>query len=83
MRYKLTQMIYLNSDLSGNTSTGTTQDVPSTLLPMAGQGIPVQRTSSVLATKGSFKRNKKHSDITEPKTQQEHFLKTGPVDKHW
>jgi len=48
---------------------------------MVGQGIPVQRTSSVLATKGSFKRNRKNSDITEPKKQQEHFPKTGIIEK--
>ena len=31
---------------------------------MGGQGIPVQRTSSVLATKGSFKRNRKSDNET-------------------
>ena len=46
-------------DLSGKSSTGISNDDPSSLIPMAGQGIPVQRTSSVLATKGSFKRNRK------------------------
>ena len=48
---------------------------------MVGQGIPVQRTSSVLATKGSFKRNRKNGDITETKKQQEHFPKTGLLEK--
>ena len=46
---------------------------------MVGQGIPVQRTSSVLATKGSFKRNRKNSDITEPRKQQDQ--KTGIIEK--
>lgn len=35
---------------------------------MAGQGIPVQRTSSVLATKGSFKRNRKSDNETKDET---------------
>ena len=34
-------------------------------MPLVGQGIPVQRTSSVLATKGSLKKNGSGSGIGE------------------
>ena len=55
-------------DLPGNSSAGISHDDPSSLIPMAGQGIPVQRTSSVLATKGSFKRNRKSDNETKDET---------------
>ena len=79
--------IYLNyekyqssSELSGNSTSGITQEYPTriaqdvntTLMPMVGQGIPVQRTSSVLATKGSFKRTRGNSDLTESNKTPEH-----------
>ena len=41
-------------------------------MPMVGQGIPVQRTSTVLATKGSFKRNRGNRDLTENNNTTEH-----------
>ena len=51
-------------ELPGNSTTGVSHDDPSSLIPLGGQGIPVQRTSSVLATKGSFKRNRKSDNET-------------------
>ena len=42
-------------------------------MPIVGHGIPVQRTSSVLATKGSFKRNKKGHGTPENDNQQDQY----------